>query len=296
VARIRMLSYLFTVIGVAGLLVPKNQAQAQNYITSDAIVNDHQTSGTTIAPVNESFSNSWSSGTAFAQTDYGVNHAAASITYSASPPVGPPSPSPFVYSTGISAYSDTFQFALNNNLVAPSTVATSAQFIVQLDGTLTLPAGFMSASTLTITSSNAGDAIALASSTDVGSILTETSTQDEWAINNSVSGATYTTQSFAIGAGGVDQVSLALYASVENDLSNLQFGTATADFANTGILKGVVVYDQNGDVIPNSAITITSTSGTDYLSTATPEPSTTAYCSAVAALFLLKGVRSRRRV
>ncbi len=208
---------------------------------------------------------------AYAQTDYGFNHASAQIIL--------PSPESYFLARGTSTYTDSFNFFVLDNLVT-GWQAAAAQYKVVLDGTMTLPLGFDSNTGITIQSAHGTGGVVDSSTTDAGAYLFENSSYTQWELSTGVNGASYTSQSYAL-VGGTDTITVGLTAGVQGDTTSYA-GTGIVDFSNTAILTDIVVYNQFGNPIPTDDLLVTSASGAHYaFSPSTPEPSSLVVFSAL---------------
>ncbi len=264
-------------------LVSSVSVQAQMLQSVASTAGGPQFSSTTAAAstnYTDTFTGSYAE--AYARTDYGYNHAYSKINL--------PSPNSYFSASAYSSYLDSFSFFVTNGMAGLLT-PTSVRYTVTVDGAMSLPTGFDSNVSIAIGSGNGTDGLYHATTTDVGASLFENTGTDQWQLNSSVSGTTYTSQSYRL-VSGTDSITVALYAGVSADTSSFA-GNGFVDFRNTAVLSGVIVYDQYGNPIPVEDLQINSTSGAHYaFSPITPEPSSLMMCGALLSAF---GVARKRR-
>ncbi len=281
-----MLPTCFALTAILACTALSNGAEAQS-LSSIANVDGLQHTTSTNSSIDYYYNVSSVFAYAYARTDYGVNHAQAQLNLTA--------PYAGFNVSGTSTYQETFTYAIANGLAGTYT-PTSVQFQIALDGTVNLPSpSFGNNSYIQVRSTSLADASASSSTTDVNSRLFETSTVDTWTLPLSVSGDTFTTQSYSI-TGGADTVSVSLFAGISTSFFGLPVGNSAVDFSNTATLSDVVVYDQHGDVIPSADLIIHAQSGGHYGFTAsTPEPSSFAMFAVFGITAVAGGRRIRRR-
>jgi len=259
------------------------RSQIQSSASTPGGVQFETTNAAAVYAYNDIYNGAYAA--AYAQTDYGYNHASAQIIL--------PSPESYFQARGTSSYTDSFSFFVIDGLTSGFT-ATSAQYKVVLDGTMSLPLGFDGSSGISILSGNGLGSLLNSSTTDPGAYPFQNTDYNEWELTTGVNGASYTSQSFGL-VGGTDTITVNLTAGVQGDTTSYA-GTGTVDFSNTAILTDIVVYNQFGNPIPSDDIQITTGSGAHYAYTpGTPEPSSVVILSA---LSLTAGtvIRRRRRI
>ncbi len=265
---------------------PRARAQA---LESDATTNSvGTTTSLTIAAASRGYTDpvTGNQALAYARTDYGYNHAYSKIVLG--------SDQPYFSSSSVSRYTDAFTVSVTHafeGLLTP----TSARFTVTLDGTMYLPTGYDQYTQIEIGSGNSADGHVSASTSDGGASLFENTGTDAWNLSSSVSGTTYTSQSYHL-TGGSDVVTILLYSEVYADGTSFTPGYGYIDFRNTGVLSGIQVYDQYKTLIPSEDLIITPASGGHYqFLPPTPEPSSFAMLAAFGITAIAGARRARQR-